>query len=591
MLELFRGQHQALLESLEEMKRLAEYRPDEAFTRSLEELQTKLRNNAFYLVVLGEFKRGKSTLVNSLLKTRLLPMAVVPLTSIVTVIRYGAEEKIEVELDSGKNISIARERLEEYVTERGNPKNVKGVNRVEIAFPSEKLQGGVHLIDTPGVGSIFESNTRATYDFLPKVDAALFLFTVDPPISRSELEFLGDVRQYVDKIFCIQNKVDYLDDADRCESMAFSKQVIEAALGDGRVVIHPLSAKLALEGRLEDDPDKLNASCLPKLEAVLTDFLTHQKGRILLKSALQSARKLLADQEFAVELARKAVVTPLRELEEKIVLFERQLERIQREKDDNGYFFEAEIKRIMDLVDHQLNRLRKTELPRLIQEFNKAAESSCPGGVKNYVESLKGVLNKGIVQTFDQWISDQEERLNQEFARVSKQYSDRANAIIADLVEVSSKLFGIQMEHFESEDAISADTRFYYLLGDPPRFFDLAGALDFFSQTLLPTSLSRHKVYKDLLKKLPERVDANCGRVRADFTYRIRESFLKFRWNLNTKIDATAASIRLALEQACEMQKVGSERKEKLLQELDAQLKRVLQVKSRLGQLAGQLTS
>lgn len=589
MLEKYRAHHQALLELLEDMKALGNYRPDETYARSLDELQTKLRENAFYLVVLGEFKRGKSTLINALLKTELLPTAVVPLTSIVTLIHHGDQERIEVGFDSGKRACILREELAEYVTERGNPKNIKGVNRVEIAFPSDKLRGGVHLIDTPGVGSIFENNTRATYDFLPKVDAALFLFTVDPPISRSELEFLSDVRQYVDKIFFVQNKIDYLDEADRLESMVFSKEVIEAALHDGTATIHPLSAKLALEGHLESNAGKIQTSYLPDLEAVLTDFLSHQKGRILLQSALQNARKLAGDQEFAVELERKAVATPLQELQEKIALFERQLERIQREKEDNGYFFEAEMKRIMDFLDHHLNRLRNSELPRLIEEFKAESETAGHGGIQQYVETMKEILNQGIVHTFDQWITDQEQRLNEEFARISKQYSDRANAIIEDLVEVSSKLFGIRMERFESAETIHADTRFYYLLGDPPRFFDLAGAIDFFSQTLLPKGISRRKVYKDLLKKLPERVDANCGRVRADFMRRIRESFLAFRWNLNTKIDATAESIRLALEQACEMHQAGSEQKEKLIGELDRQRRKVFQIKDQLTQLDTEL--
>ncbi|MBW1659981.1 MAG: hypothetical protein JRJ48_05750, partial [Deltaproteobacteria bacterium] len=112
-----------------------------------------------------------------------------------------------------------------------------------------------------------------TYDFLPRVDAALFLLAGDPPISEAELSFLRDVRKFVEKIFFIQNKVDYLDEAEREESMAFSKQVIEETLGANSVVIHPLSAKKALLGKVRGDEALLKGSFLPQFENTLNNFL------------------------------------------------------------------------------------------------------------------------------------------------------------------------------------------------------------------------------------------------------------------------------------------------------------------------------
>ncbi|HDL89659.1 MAG TPA: hypothetical protein ENG14_02010, partial [Thermodesulforhabdus norvegica] len=479
--------------------------------------------------------------------------------------------------------------LPEYVTEKGNPNNIKDVDFVEISYPAETLKGGVHLIDTPGVGSIFENNTQVTYEFLPKVDAALFLFTVDPPLSQSELEFLRDVRQYVHKIFFIQNKIDYLDGEELAESLSFSKKTLEEVLQDGSVSIQPLSAKLALEGQLSGDSDTLQRSRLPELQALLTNFLTREKGRILLQSALQSSRKVLNDMEFSVELERKAIETPLRDLETKIELFKDELERIQRDKEDNGYFFEAEIKRIMDYLDRQLERLRKTELPRMLEELKREGEALKHLPVSEYVKKMEEKLNSGIVQTFDDWIMEQEKALNEEFARVSRQYSDRTNDVINRLVQASAKLFDIELETVKTDETISSDSRFYYLLGDPPRFFDIAGAVDFFSKKLLPKSLSQKKVLNDLMKKLPERIDANCGRVRADFMHRIRESFFNFRWTLNSKIDATAESIQKALEQAVVMQKEGAAKKDEKLKKLAVEAAKIAEVKHRIEALQARL--
>ncbi len=580
MLDLFRHRRQDLLVALNDLKGLAELRKDQNIRDSVEDISRKLVENRFYLVVLGQFKRGKSTFINSLLGTRLLPTAIVPLTSIVTILSYGGEECIEVFFQNGDKRCVPRDELVDYVTEKGNPGNEKNVMQVHITYPSSYLKDGVHIIDTPGVGSIFSDNTQVTYNFLPKVDAALFLLAVDPPISRAEIDFLKDVKQYVEKIFFIQNKIDYLDESDRLESMNFSKTVIEEALGDGKVRIYPLSAKLALEGKLNEDEEKLHRSFLPEFDRVLGEFLTREKGKVLLQSVLQSGLKYLADEEFAIKLEQKAVATPVKDLEEKIQLFDKELKRILEQKHDNDYLYEGEIKRLMDFLDRDMDRFRKDRMPELLQDLQKTGESNRRLPTTEYVKLMENTLREGVVHTFDEWIVRQEERINEEYRKISKRFSDRANEIIENLQVASARLFDVAVERVSSDEAISSETRFYYLLGDQPRFFDIEGALDFLSHRLLPKSISQTMVLKDILKKLPARIDANCGRVRGDFKYRIQQSFLKFRWNLNAKIDATADSIRQALQKAMEMKKAGASEVKQLDKQLNQQWSRVETLKN-----------
>lgn len=559
MLDLYTTYHRRTADTLDRILPYAQETGNEALNVGLEAIRQKLTDNRFYLVVLGQFKRGKSTFINSLIGDKLLPTSIIPLTSIVTVLRFGERPKIEVLFKNGSRKEIGRNTLADYVTEKGNPKNAKQVERVEISYPSEYLKQGVHIIDTPGVGSIFANNTEMTYDFLPHVDAALFLLAGDPPISEAELAFLRDVRKFVDKIFFIQNKVDYLDEDEREESMAFSKQVIEEALGTDSVVIHPLSAKKALSGKTEGNAEMLRESFLPEFERTLNEFLMKEKGKIFLVSVLKGIKKLLNEETVSLKIELKAIATPVKDLEEKIALFREQLETIQAEKRDNAYFFEAEAKRLIDRVDRDVKELKERQLPALLEKLKKASEDYEDLDVKSYVDKLEESLNEGIVHAFDEWITRQEESLNKEYARISRKFSDRTNEIIDSLLEASAKLFGIQLERVSGDEAIKEERRFYYLMGDRPKFFDLEGAIDFFSRSVLPKGLSRGHARKKIFKKLPERIDANCGRVKADFTLRIRESFMNFRYELNQKIDATAASIQTALERAMDMKKVNAE--------------------------------
>jgi len=141
--------------------------------RSLSEIRAKLQEEAFNLVILGQFKRGKSTFINVLLGENILPTAIVPLTSVVTILRYCPELKIDVRYLDDHRESVNLADLTAYITERGNPQNKKGVKEVIVFYPSEYLKGGVRIIDTPGVGSVYRHNTDVAYNYLPYVDAGI----------------------------------------------------------------------------------------------------------------------------------------------------------------------------------------------------------------------------------------------------------------------------------------------------------------------------------------------------------------------------------------------------------------------------------
>jgi len=188
----------------------------------LQEIEHKLRDQEFNLVILGQFKRGKSTFINALIGESILPTAIVPLTSVVTILRYGEKVRVVVHYMDGHCEDIELAKLPEFFTERANPRNRKGVKEVEVFYPSDYLKDGVRIIDTPGVGSVYRHNTEVAYSYLPYVDAAIFIVSADPPLSDSEHQFLRDIRSFVGKLFFIQNKIDQVSEADRKESLDFT---------------------------------------------------------------------------------------------------------------------------------------------------------------------------------------------------------------------------------------------------------------------------------------------------------------------------------------------------------------------------------
>jgi ribosome biogenesis GTPase A len=159
----FKATKDALTTAMKRLTALFERRGQKVLLSRARDLADKLAAEQFNLMVLGQFKRGKSTLLNALLGADLLPTAVVPLTSIVTIIHHGPEPRAVVSFLDGRTLEVAVPDIATFITEPENPKNIKGVAQVGVSFPAGVLMDGVRLVDTPGVGSVFASNTGTTW--------------------------------------------------------------------------------------------------------------------------------------------------------------------------------------------------------------------------------------------------------------------------------------------------------------------------------------------------------------------------------------------------------------------------------------------
>jgi len=559
MLNEYKELRKELLSNIAALKDFVSGRNNQRATRFLSEVYQKVEQNSFYLVVLGEFKRGKTTFINALLGEALLPSAVVPLTSVVTMIKYGEKEDVEVFFLDGHTKKISIEEVPLYVTERENPNNEKQVNMVQISYPSPFLQDGVYLVDTPGVGSVFSNNTEVTYNFFPKADAAVFLLAADPPISQSELAFLNDVRQSIRKVFFVQNKVDRLDQQERKESLEFSKGVIQKALNLEHVEVHPLSAKLALAAKQSSDYNLLQQSQLPRLEELLSKFLMSEKGKEVIRAGAEQALRILGEEKLGMEIELKALDTPLQVLEEKLKKFQEEMKRIDQDAFDAQVLFEGEIKRLIQELDLDLERFRRNEVTKMIEGLDKMHQEKKGLALSEYAKEMETYVQNGIVKGFDNWLQSENTKLEERYAAIAARFSAKINDIIQEILDISSGLFELSIEKFRGEQVLNPESSLYYMVGDPPKFFDLEGALKFLTRSVLPKFLSQKMILGDLKKKLPELIDRNCGRVRADFAQRLQNSHFKFRWELREKVQNTKEEIEFAIKKTMELKK-GSER-------------------------------
>jgi small GTP-binding protein len=511
---------------------------------SCEELRDKIRTDTFNLVVVGQFKRGKTSLINALLGNEILPVSVVPLTSIVTIMTYGETIRAWVHFNDNRNVEISPESISEYVTEKGNPKNAKDVLEVFITYPSPYLRDGVRLIDTPGVGSIYEHNTDVAYRYLPKSDAALFLLSVDQPMSKAEIDFLHDVKEYSKKILFLLNKADYLCEKDLVESMEFSKNALQETLGT-KVKLFPVSARLALEGSLLKSDEMIQKSLLPVFTDELHKFLVEDKGNLLILSAANSLLRMLSQAKLELELELKSITTPFEELKEKIRAFEDKKRETELEKQDFDILLNGEIKRIAKALDDDLHRF-KTDLllheePRLEEMFNQNRSLS--------LNKLRSMLEEQIIicikNSFNTWRITADERIAKSFENACKRFIIKIDETVDALLRFSSELFAIPFDAVKVEPVWSVKADFYYKFRDEPVGIEILAS----TITLaLPKFIGDKLVLKKMKEYLHKAVTMQCGRIGYDFERRLDKSRLDFRWVMLRRINETIEGISAAIE-------------------------------------------
>jgi len=279
-------------------------RAGEGKAEDCRQLLAKLAEDRFNLVVLGQYKRGKSSLLNAILGRELLPTGMLPVTSAITTIRFGACERLVLARAGRLDETVPLGTLAQYVTQEGNPGNVKEIEQAYLELPLPLLRAGVHLVDTPGIGSRHEENTRTTRAFLPQADAVIFVTGVDTPLTEVETAFLQETRQYVRRTFFVVNKVDLLSDGERAAVLAYIAAGLAALTGEASVPLHPVSCRNALTALATGDKVLLQQSGLPALLAEITTFISREKRQVFLLSvldrltaALKAAGLSLADNE------------------------------------------------------------------------------------------------------------------------------------------------------------------------------------------------------------------------------------------------------------------------------------------------------
>lgn len=239
-------------------------RPDLAVR--LTEAGRRLADPVIHVVVAGEFKQGKSSLVNALVGAPVCPVDDDAATAVPTFVRHGEEAGAQLWRDGAGREKVELADVRRFVVESAAGTGEPRVGGVEIRIPRALLASGLVLVDTPGIGGLGSVHAAASLAAISLADAVLFVTSAAQELTRSEMEFLRRARSMCPTVACVLTKTDFYPAWRRIRDLDAGHLA-----GEGDIPLLPVSSALRARAVKHSDAELNTESGFPDLVSLVRE--------------------------------------------------------------------------------------------------------------------------------------------------------------------------------------------------------------------------------------------------------------------------------------------------------------------------------
>jgi hypothetical protein len=349
-------QRTELVEVMQRLDAAADRLAMHAWARELEALRSRVSAETFKVLVLGEFKRGKSTLINAMLGRKVLPSHTLPKTAVLTVVKWGEQPRAilhhrPVDGETPPRAEVPVDDIDQYVSiDRKNRNAVSPYSRLELFWDLDICRNGVEIIDSPGLNE-HEQRDQTTLEVLADVDAVVFMFVATAPNSASEAQYIGRhiTRGWGDP-FLVVNRINEVPEDEIEDVRGDLLDAFSAYTADlGRVFF--VDALGALRARDAGDEDADEASGVPAFERALHGFLINDRARAKLESPLRTLRPGLAVARATIPQERAYLAQSADELRDRYERQQQPLHDLELRRDHMLASVKLHVEKLRNAVD------------------------------------------------------------------------------------------------------------------------------------------------------------------------------------------------------------------------------------------------
>ena len=390
--------------------------PESSQVVKLNELQEDIKKDQYSIMVVGEFKHGKSTFVNALLGQDIMPRGVTPTTATINIAQYGKKQNIEIVKSNGivenyDSVDI----LSHYTAEKTF--DYEDIKFIKLKLDSPLLENRVVLVDTPGVNDLSEQRREVTHQFLPRADVVIFMCSLTSPIKNSEEKFIKErlIKNGMEKVIYAANFMDNIEEEELEELIEFVERRLKHINGGHSQTVFPISSKEALDGRLTNDTNLLQFSGILEVEMEIKQQI---------KSGLKGQEKIERfNKRFAliseivlqeVETAEVVSTQSVGEIKQQLKAVSKWLDHLSKQENElQNYLFdrETEINFMIGKSIHHFGERLKADIENRIHIFQGA-------DIKSLVETQ---IPFAIKSQFSHWMDQYEDSIQQLLLKLEKE--------------------------------------------------------------------------------------------------------------------------------------------------------------------------
>lgn len=536
------------LDSLRELlERLRDLAATDADRDDVDELIRRCEHRALRVVVAGEAKRGKSTVINALLDQPVLPTGVVPLTAIATTVVHGDEPKAEVRFLDGSVRSVAVGEIADYVAENHNPHNALGVSEVVVTVSSELLATGAELVDTPGTGSVYRHNTDEAVAAYRRMDAAVFVLTADPPISHSERDLVHTIGTSAATTWFLLNKVDRLASDDVDAAVDFTRRVLEELVG-APVEVWPVCALRPAEATKPHGIDRFD-----EFASAFRAYVSSGSSRDLTQSLTTRGARIAQAIEERTQASLAAASIADRSQIEALANFADCLREVEAGRRSTRTHLDGAIRMLISDTDESAQELLQQTQAELTAQLRAFLDTTgqTPRHAESEGVSLATALIRGEVE---RWRTAWREHLDARLASLETELADRLERQVATVRDTASELFGVTFAEYAVERLLLDHDRFTFQFQTPPGQYDTMAAT---LRRVLPARVTRQWVARYVLARASALLDQQVGRARSHFQRALSETARDIQAALERQYEGGAGDLVAAIETGTMLRESG----------------------------------
>ncbi|MHB8262330.1 MAG: dynamin family protein [Acidimicrobiales bacterium] len=530
----------------------------EELSRRARRIAGKLEAGKFHISIIGEFKRGKSTFVNALLGSQVLPTGAVPLTATSVEVAYGEQGAVVV-YEDGAVREIAVSDLESYVTEHGNPNNEKHVSRVEVTWPADLLEPGIVLVDTPGIASINAHNDAAAHQAILDTDGAVVVLSADAPLSQHEKDLLLVLQGREKATYYVVNKIDHLGSNDLSQVRSYVDGAISELTGKmstGKAQDVPgdpanrassnvwyVSAGKALSAKLEGRVLDADSGEFGDLEDTLGTFAGEALERAVVSASSKELRRVASEWNALMDITGSTLDSSLDEINATLALlgqaasaeraiFEDARTLLRKGIEDLG----AELSGKLEVFVDGSAALGEELLAGL------AAEHSGAGSLEN---ELVAAAEKYVTDQLDEYRKELAAFAECRWAGLAERLREETQARVNRIREVASELMGVALPEIDIPSIESQPEMFSFIFLHIGSDIEMLGKM---SRKLLPTGMARRRILDHVADYLSRELDKHAGRTRYDLMQRMDTAVRDLEKHMLEQMEDYTASLLAALE-------------------------------------------